>query len=142
MCFDSWLILTEWLQSTIAIYIAQVQGGRSMMLFFGAYFLGIILDQFSVNSFPRNEIRGLSREIFRNHIYATLLPAFVRSVHKGCTVNHSSIHIHSRCLMVSTDQADSRGFYFRISWILMEWRWFYFFRPLHLLQGLRSNNIK
>ena len=47
-----------------------------------------------------------------------------------------------RCLMVSTNQADSRCFYFRISWILMEWRWFYFFPPLHLVQGLRSNNIK
>ena len=43
-----------------------------------------------------------------------------------------------RCLMVSTDQADSRCFYFRISWILMEWRWFYFFHPLQLVQGLRS----
>ena len=31
-----------------------------------------------------------------------------------------------RCLMVSTDQADSRCFYFRISWILMERHWFYF----------------
>ena len=51
-------------------------------------------------------------------------------------------HACSSCLMVSTDQADSRSFYFRISWILMEWRWFYFFRPLHLVQGLRSNNIK
>ena len=50
--------------------------------------------------------------------------------------------INSRCLMVSADQADPTCFYFRISWILMEQRWFYFFRPLHLLQGLRSNNIK
>ena len=42
----------------------------------------------------------------------------------------------------STNQTYSSCFYFRISWILMERRWFYFFRPLHLLQGLRSNNIK
>ena len=48
----------------------------------------------------------------------------------------------SRCLMVSTNQADPSCFYYKISWILMERRWFYFFRPLHLLQGLRSNNIK
>ena len=47
-----------------------------------------------------------------------------------------------RCLMVSTDQADPSCFYFRISWILMKWCWFYLFCPLHLVQGLRSNNIK
>ena len=50
--------------------------------------------------------------------------------------------INSRCLMVSTHQADSRCFYFKISWILMERHWFYFFCPLHLVQGLRSNDIK
>ena len=43
-----------------------------------------------------------------------------------------------RCLMVSTDQADPSCFYFTISWILMERHWFYFFHPLHLVQGLRS----
>ena len=32
-----------------------------------------------------------------------------------------------RCLMVSTDQSDPSCFYFRISWILMERHWFYFF---------------
>ena len=47
-------------------------------------------------------------------------------------------YLSNRCLMVSTNQADSCCFYFRISWILMERRWFYFFRPLHLVQGLRS----
>ena len=46
--------------------------------------------------------------------------------------------INTRCLMVSTNQADPSCFYFRISWILMERRWFYFFHPLHFLQGLRS----
>ena len=46
--------------------------------------------------------------------------------------------LFTRCLMVSTDQADSHCFYFRISWILMQRHWFYFFRPLHLVQGLRS----
>ena len=35
--------------------------------------------------------------------------------------------LRSRFLMVSTNQADPSCFYFRISWILMEWRWFYFF---------------
>ena len=50
--------------------------------------------------------------------------------------------VTSRCLMVSTNQADPGCFYLRISWILMERCWFYFFRPLHLVQGLRSNNIK
>ena len=51
-------------------------------------------------------------------------------------------YLYTRRLMGSTDQADPSCFYFRISWILMEWSWFYFFRPLHLVQGLRSNNIK
>ena len=47
-------------------------------------------------------------------------------------------YISNRRLMGSTDQADPSCFYFRISWILMEQRWFYFFHPLHFLQGLRS----
>jgi hypothetical protein len=38
--------------------------------------------------------------------------------------------------MVSTDQADPIRFFLRISWILMERRWFHC--PLHLVQGLRS----
>ena len=44
----------------------------------------------------------------------------------------------TRRLMGSTDQTDPSCFYFRISWILMERLWFYFFCPLNLLQGLRS----
>ena len=47
-------------------------------------------------------------------------------------------YICNRCLMVSTNQAYPSCFYFRISWILMKGRWFYFFRPLHLTQGLKS----
>ena len=50
----------------------------------------------------------------------------------------STYMLCSRCLMVSTNQADPGCFYFRISWILMEQCWFYFFHPLHFLQGLRS----
>ena len=46
--------------------------------------------------------------------------------------------IIGRCRMVSTDQADPICFYFRISWILIKWRWFYIFCPLDLLQGLKS----
>ena len=37
--------------------------------------------------------------------------------------------LFSRCLMVSINQADPSCFYFRISWTLMEGRWFYFFVP-------------
>ena len=33
------------------------------------------------------------------------------------------IHVHNRCLIVSTNQADPSYFYFRISWILMEHGW-------------------
>ena len=50
------------------------------------------------------------------------------------------VWVTNRCLMGSTDQADPSCFYLRISWILMEQLWFYFFCPLHLLQSLR--NIK
>ena len=38
----------------------------------------------------------------------------------------------------STDQAYSSCFYFRISWILMEWPWFCFFDSHGFLQGLRN----
>ena len=48
----------------------------------------------------------------------------------------------SRCLMGSTNQANQNCFYFRILWILMERRCFYFFCPLGFLQGLRSKKIK
>ena len=43
----------------------------------------------------------------------------------------SMFDIHITRLMGSTDQADPSCFYFKISWILMERRWFYFFNPLH-----------
>ena len=56
--------------------------------------------------------------------------------------NFCSLQVLTRHLMGSTDQADPCCFYFRISWILMERPWFYFFCPLHLLRGLRSTNIK
>ena len=36
-------------------------------------------------------------------------------------------YMYTRRLMGSTDQADPSCIYFRISWILMEWPWFYFF---------------
>ena len=48
----------------------------------------------------------------------------------------------SRCTVGSEDQAYLSCFYFRISWILMERPWFYYyFCPLHLLQGLRNKTI-
>ena len=51
---------------------------------------------------------------------------------------HTTRYVCIRCLMASTNQADPSCFYFRISWILVEGRWFYFFLPLHLVQGFRS----
>ena len=54
----------------------------------------------------------------------------------------TSIVVFIRRLMGSTDQADPSYFYFRISWILVEWHWFQFFCHLGFLQGLRSKNIK
>ena len=72
----------------------------------------------------------------------TNLPTWILNKHLVKIPSKISQWVSSRCLMVSTNQADPSCFYFRISWLLMERRWFYFFRPLHLLQGLRSNNIK
>ena len=37
--------------------------------------------------------------------------------------------LYEGSLMGSTNQADPSCFYFRISWILMEWLWFHFFVP-------------
>ena len=46
--------------------------------------------------------------------------------------------IFSRRPVLSTDQGIPSCFYFRISWILIEQRCFYFFCPLGFLEGLRS----
>ena len=43
----------------------------------------------------------------------------------------------SEILFIKYLIADPSCFYFRIVWILMEQHWFYFFCPLHLVQGLR-----
>ena len=47
------------------------------------------------------------------------------------TTINTTLKLHDppkfRCLMVWTNQADPIRFYFRISWILMEQRWFNFF---------------
>ena len=48
-----------------------------------------------------------------------------------CKLNLCKDIVIIRTLMGSTDQADPSYFYFRISWILMEWLWFYFFLPVH-----------
>ena len=56
--------------------------------------------------------------------------------------------VYTRCLVVSTDQVDPSCFYFIISWILMERRWFYFFSspPFNAgpqkLQTLTASKIK
>ena len=49
--------------------------------------------------------------------------------------------IIGRCRMVSTDQADPICFYLRISWILMEWLWFYFFVPLTCCRASEASKI-
>ena len=46
--------------------------------------------------------------------------------------------LHSRYLEGSTSQVYSSGFYFRISWILMEWLYFSQNQTLTFLKGLRS----
>ena len=80
---------------------------------------------------------SMFRHFFNNPLYS-----FNNASYSPITCMFLSIHVAIRCLMVSTDQADPSYFYFRISWILMKRRGFYFFRPLLLVQGLRSNNIK
>ena len=47
-------------------------------------------------------------------------------------------YLPTRRPVLSTDQAIPSCFFFRISWILMEQRCFYFFCPLGFLEGLRS----
>ena len=76
-------------------------------------------------------------KLFRIHMYL---------IHSGqkCFIQVACLwsKMPIRRLMGSTDQADPSCIYFRISWILMDRPWIYFFCPLHLLQGLRSTNIK
>ena len=76
------------------------------------------------------------REMRNDRVIFCLSRKHFTDSHFLCCV--TSFYLVSRCLMGSTDQACSSGFYFRISWILMEQHWFYFFHPLHFLQGLRS----
>ena len=52
-----------------------------------------------------------------------------------------SKYIYIRCLMVSTNRADPSCFYFRISWILMERRWFYFFVPSTCCRASEASKI-
>ena len=59
-------------------------------------------------------------------------------MHQVCACLSYMRYICTRRLMGSTDQDDPSFFYYRISWILMERHCFYLFRPLHLVQGLRS----
>ena len=78
----------------------------------------------------RNSFNVICKDLHIIEIFSTTyLPCLVKVVKERS---------HIRRLMGSTDQADPSCFYFRISWILMERLWFYFFCPLHLLQGLRS----
>ena len=48
------------------------------------------------------------------------------------------MYLHTRCLVGSTDQACSSGFYFRIAWKSMERPCFLQNHSLSFLQGLRS----
>ena len=98
--------------------------------------------------------RSTSTYIFCHMTYLNHLMVFFYACKYFTSINHalsnriskdnhiscwSSIYwILIRYLMVLTDQADSSCFYFRMSWILMERHWFYFFCSLHLMQGLRS----
>ena len=58
-------------------------------------------------------------------------------------VNHFLIakYVLSRRLMGSTDQADPSCIYFRISWILMERPWFYFFVPSTCCRASEASKI-
>ena len=92
--------------------------------------------------------RSTSTYIFCHMTYLNHLMVFFYACKYFTSINHalsnriskdnhiscwSSIYwILIRYLMVSTDQADSRCFYSRMSWILMERHWFYFFCSLHL----------
>ena len=67
------------------------------------------------------QARKLAHFKFRPHTHCT-------ENSSCCPVNYDQeigILLYVRCHMVSTNQADSRCFYFRISWILMEWQFFF-----------------
>ena len=65
-----------------------------------------------------------------------------RNLISNASVSHVIMSLFIRCVMVSTDQADSRCFYFRILWILMEWCWFYFFFFLPFSAGPQKQQHK
>ena len=54
---------------------------------------------------------------------------------KATNIWKNPLFVLSLRLMGSTDQADPNCFYFRISWILMDRPWFYFFLSPPLVEG-------
>ena len=118
---------------TKSLGIVRISGGFWVkaleMYWFSANFLG--LNQLHNAQFLRYKF------FFRNNYHVTRGLSVCKFL---CHIFHAAFRtkttqniLYIRRLMVSTDQADPGCFYFRISWILMEWRWFYFFHPLHLI---------
>jgi hypothetical protein len=70
--------------------------------------------------------------------WKSIMQTFLPSFYKVVISLWSIFLVHTRRLVGSTDQAYPSCFYFRISWILMEWYWFWFFGSCGFLQGLRS----
>ena len=83
-----------------------------------------VKNQFYYMCFPLVKIRPPNAYLNSTYVAKIWLgiPCFSKIAKARC----NSVHIRS--LMVSTDQADPSCFYFRISRILMERHWFYFFR--------------
>ena len=61
-----------------------------------------------------------------------------KTTSKGLYPQSEKGSLFSRCLMVLTDQADPSCFYFKISWILMEWHGFYFSLSPSFSAGLQK----
>jgi len=102
-------------------------------------FLGIAC--FFVNFSSKKQlgvIQNLCWQYFTLLYHLSTQSTYMRFLNLNMNWHFITMYLLTRCLMLLTNQADPGCFCFRISWILMERRWFYFFRPLHFLQGLRS----
>ena len=72
------------------------------------------------------------------NIYLLELALDMRQLHRYLLLKALMYYLSIRRPVPSTNQAIPSCFYIRISWILMEYRCFFFFCPLGFLRGLRS----
>ena len=101
-----------------------------------------IIDRLRQNSVARMQFI----QFFCNLLTLTYFDLFHKITTKTCYKSRRAAdlakhHDEFRRLMGSTDQADPSCIYFRISWILMERPWFYFFIPSACCRASEASNI-